>query len=333
MKKKIKWVILGVVLLIAVIVLSNCFFVLREDEAVLVQRFGRIEKIYVKTQTEELRRQLDEDGETLPVHEGTGLKLKLPFVDNVIRYTAKLVTYDVKPHEVITQDKKKLYFDNNAQWRIENPLRFYKALNNMNSAATRIDDRLYSNMNIIIGKENSTKLITEKEESGMVMSQLTEAVNKDCKRFGIYIADIRIKRTDLPSETYESIYNNMNTERQKIAAQYRSEGEEEFIKIRSQTDREVVTITSEATREAEEIKGEADSEAARIFNEAYGKNPEFFEFYNLLDTYRETVGAGSTLVVPHDSPFARYLLGVSPGSAPSAPPPATPSAPPDGNEP
>jgi len=306
-----KWIIIGCAVLLVLILSSGCWFTLREDESALIQRFGRIESIYVQTKTDELARQLQEDGEALPVHEGAGLKFKLPFVDNVIKYTAKLITYDVKAHEVITQDKKKLYFDNNAQWQIQNPYRFYKTLNNMGGATTRIDDRLYSNMNIIVGKENSTKLITEKGESGIVLAALTEAVNNDCKQFGIRIADIRIKRTDLPVETYESIYNNMKTEREKTAAQYRSEGQEEYIKIKSQTDREVVTITSEATRKAEEIKGKADGEAAKIYNSAYGKNPAFFEFYNLLDAYRATVGESSTLVVPLDSPFAKYLLGAS----------------------
>jgi membrane protease subunit HflC len=104
----------------------------------------------------------------------------------------------------------------------------------------------------------------------------------------------------------------MNTERQRVAAENRSEGERDLLKISSETDRKVISITSDAGRKAEEIRGEGDSEAARIYNEVYGRDPEFFEFYNLLDTYRQTIGNSSTLIIPLDSPFAKYLLGAAP---------------------
>ncbi len=305
-----KWIIIAAVALVVLIVGANCFFVLEEGESALVQRFGRIQAVYMRDYSDDVRAQLNEDDPSLSLHEGTGIKFKVPFIDNVIKYTAKLVMYDPPPNEVITSDKRKLYFDNCAQWRIENPFRFYTAYNNMDSAKRRIDDVMYSRMNERVGKMLSHELITDRELSGEMLEELATAVSADFVRQGIAVPDIRIKRTDLPVENYESIYNNMNTERQRIAMQHRSEGEEESLKIRSDTDREAVTITSQAQRDAEIVRGEGDSEAARIYNEAYGSNPSFFEFYNLLQTYRETVGNGSTLVVPLDSPFAKYLLGV-----------------------
>ena len=144
-----------------------------------------------------------------------------------------------------------------------------------------------------------------------MLLDMAEAVSNRFVDQGIRIIDIRIKRTDLPSETYASIYNRMNTERERIAAENRSLGDRTLLEILSRTDREVVSITSEAERMAEEIRGQGDSEAARIYNEAYSNDPEFFEFYNLLDTYRLTVGGSSTLMVPLDSPFAKYLLGIA----------------------
>jgi membrane protease subunit HflC len=144
-----------------------------------------------------------------------------------------------------------------------------------------------------------------------MLIEMAEAVSRNFSEQGIVVVDIRIKRTDLPSETYASIYNRMNTERQRVAAENRSQGERDLLEIRSETDRRVISITSEAERKAEEIRGEGDSEAARIYNEAYSRDPEFFEFYNLLDTYRLTVGNRSVLVVPLDSAFAKYLLGLS----------------------
>ncbi len=313
-----KWIIIGVVAVVALIVLTNCFFTLEEGESAIMQRFGRIHAVYVKTATPELRAQMEADGENIPIHEGTGIKLKVPFLDNPIKYTSRLISYDTPPREVITSDKRTLYFDNSAQWRIDNPLRFYKAYNNMQTAQTRIDDILYSRMNERVGQMLSHTLITDKAVVGDMLVELSDTVSVDCHSFGVNVIDVRIKRTDLPSGTYESIYNRMNTERQKIAAQHRSEGDETSIRIRSETDREVISITSEAKRDAEIIKGDGDQEAARIFNEAYGSDPEFFEFYNLLETYKTTVGKSSTFVIPLDSPFAKYLLGVTGDTAAQA---------------
>lgn len=322
-----KWIIIAAICVLALIIGANCFFILEEGESAIMQRFGRIHAIYVKTATPELRAQMEADGESIPIHEGTGIKLKVPFLDNPIKYSSKLISYDTPPREVITSDKRTLYFDNSAQWRIDNPLRFYKAYNNMQNAETRIDDILYSRMNERVGQMLSHILITDKAVVGDMLIELSGTVSSDCQSFGVSVIDVRIKRTDLPSGTYESIYNRMNTERQKIAAQHRSEGDETSIRIRSETDREVISITSEAKRDAEIIKGEGDGEAARIFNEAYGSDPEFFEFYNLLETYKTTIGKSSTMVIPLDSPFAKYLLGVSADPAAPAVSDALPSLP------
>ena len=319
MKKNIKWIVTGAVLLLALILANGFFFTLEEGENAVVQRFGRIQAIYVKEITPTLAEEIAEDGGYMAVYEGTGLKLKMPFIDNVIKYSSKLISYETQAREVTTADKRKLFFQNNAQWRIENPYRFYVRYNNIAAARIRIDDILYSRMNGKVGAMQSHTLITDKQTSGDMLKALSDEVSTECAAFGVQVVDIRIKRTDLPEQNYESIYNRMNTERTKIAAQYRSEGEEEAIKVRSDTDRQVVTITSEATRDAERIKGEADAEAAAVFNEAYSQSPDFFRFYNMLETYRQTIGDSSTLVIPHNSPFAEYLLGATPSQAPTVP--------------
>lgn len=319
-----KTVLILAVAAILLIVAANSFFVLYEGESALVQRFGEIRGVYVREADDTLRGQFATESARL--HTGTGLKIKVPFIDNVIKYPAKLILYDSPPTEVLTFDKQRLYFDNSAKWRIDNPLRFYQRFNNIDSAKTRINDVLQSEMRIRVGRMNSYILISDREQSGQMLTDLVGAVNNALieRAEGISVVDIRIRRTDLPVETYASIHNRMNTERQRIATGYRSEGEERMLEIRSTTDREVETITSEARRKAEEIRGQADGEAARIYNEAYSRDPAFFEFYNLLDTYRQTVGSGTTMVIPLDSPFAQYLLGITPEAAPvaAAPPPA-----------
>ena len=299
-----------VILLVFVLLLAagNSFFFLYEDESALVQRFGRIEAVYLRVASDSVIKHM-ETRPQISLHIGTGLKFKLPFIDNVIKYPSKLILYDSPPQEVLTLDRHRLYFDNTAQWQIENPLLFYEAYNNIEDAKVRIDDVLYSEMRISVGRLNSYTLISDRETSGRMLIDMAEAVSRDFEEQGISVVDIRIKRTDLPSETYASIYNRMNTERARVAAENRSQGDRALLEIRSETDRSVISITSEANRKAEEIRGEGDSEAARIYNEAYNRDPEFFEFYNLLDTYRLTIGDKSTLVVPLDSPFAKYLLG------------------------
>ena len=321
--KSKKYVVIAVVVVILLIVAANSFFTLQEDESVLVQRFGRIEAVYMREVPDSVRTQIanhqDVSLRSVSLRSGTGLKFKVPFIDNVIKYPSKLILYDSPPREVLTLDRHRLYFDNTAQWRIDNPLLFYRAYNNIVAAKERIDDVLYSEMRISVGRLNSYVLISDRETAGQMLLDMADAVSANFVEQGISVFDIRIKRTDLPSETYASIYNRMNTERQRVAAENRSEGERDLLMIRSETDRSVISITSAAEREAEEIRGEGDSEAARVYNEAYGRDPEFFEFYNLLDTYRQTVGQSSTLVVPLDSPFAKYLLGAAPGTVSSWP--------------
>ena len=311
-KRSTKYIVLIVFALILIIVASNSMFILKEGESALVQRFGRIEAIYMRDANAVVKEQIAERSEVSLIL-GTGLKFKIPFIDNVIKYPSKLILYDSPPREVLTLDRHRLYFDNTAQWRIDNPLLFYEAYNNIDGAKERIDDVLYSEMRISVGRLNSYVLISDRETSGQMLIDMAEAVSANFVQQGISVVDIRIKRTDLPSETYASIYNRMNTERQRVAAENRSEGERDLLMIRSETDRRVISITSQAEREAQEIRGFGDSEAARIYNEAYGRDPEFFEFYNLLDTYRQTMGTSSTLIVPLDSPFAKYLLGVEMG--------------------
>ena len=318
-KRSGKYVVIAIVVIALLILLSNSLFILNEDESALVQRFGRIESVYMREASDIVREQIASEEDDIALYTGTGLKFKMPFIDHVIKYTSKLILYDSPPREVLTLDRHRLYFDNTAQWRIDNPLLFYKAYNNMDGAKERIDDVLYSWMRMSVGRENSYVIISDRETSGRMLLEMADAVSREFVEQGISVVDIRIKRTDLPSETYASIYNRMNTERQRVAAENRSQGDRALLEIRSQTDREVISITSRAEREAEQIRGEADSEAARVYNEAYGRDPGFFEFYNLLDTYRLTVGNSSTLVVPLDSPYAKFLLGIQQEVTPVTP--------------
>ena len=310
-KRNLKKFIMIFIISSLLIVAFNTFFILNEGESALVQRFGRFEAIYMREASDSVLAYVEARPQ-IALHTGTGLKFKVPFIDKVIKFPSTLILYDSPPQEVLTNDRLRLIFDNTAQWKIDNPLLFYEAYNNIEDAKAPIDDVLYSEMRISVGQMDSYTLISDREATGKMLETMAQSVSRSFANQGIVVIDIRIKRTDLPSETYASIYNRMNTERQRVAALNRSEGERDLLEIRSETDRQVISITSAAERKAEEIRGEGDSEAARIYNEAYSRDPDFFEFYNLLDTYRQTVGNSSTLVVPLDSPFAKYLLGIEP---------------------
>ncbi|MBQ6934232.1 MAG: protease modulator HflC [Clostridia bacterium] len=310
--KAIKKILPPVIILIAIFLLANSVFIVNEYESAIVKRFGHIEAVFVKENAQNVRETTAKYYPSLAsanVVEGTGIHFKVPFVDQVTKYSNRLLTYDTSPQQVITSDKKKLLFDNNAQWTIENPLLFDLSMRSISSAETRIDDIIYSSMREKIGKNPSSSIISDKELGEKLLSELTSEVNLALEGYGVEIYDIKIKRTDVPEENHQSIYNNMITERNRMAAQYRSEGEEEAIKTRSETDKTVSVILSEAKANAEKIKGEGDAEAARIYNEAYGADPEFYKFYNTLETYKNTLKDKVTLVLPSDSEFAQYLTG------------------------
>ena len=309
-----KFIIIAAVAVVILFLMSEAIFVLYEGESAIVQRFGEVVAVHMREVPDVTKAHIDTLDE-VSMHTGTGLRFKIPFIESVTKYPSKLILYDSPPREVLTRDRHRLYFDNTAQWRIENPLLFYMAYNNIDSAKERIDDVLYSEMRIRVGQLDSYDIISNRSISGNMLQNLAATVSNTFLEQGITVVDIRIKRTDLPSETYESIYNRMNTERQRVAAENRAEGERTLLEVRSDTDRQVMLITSEAERDAERIRGEADSRAAQIYNDAYSRDPEFFEFYNLLSTYRLTVGQRSTMVVPLDSPFAKYLLGITPSLA------------------
>lgn len=312
MKKKN--IIILVVIAVLVLGFGLCTFQLNENESAAVMRFGKIVSVYVKTEVSAQNVSaglLSENArlDDIKVHYGTGLKFRLPFIDSVKKYSNMLLTYDTSPRQVITSDKKKLIFDNNAQWRIENPALFEVTMGRVEEAQKRLDDILYSMMNEKVGKMDSNTLITNKVEVEKMQNDLAKEVSITMKAYGISVFDIRVKRTELPEENYESVYKRMITERERIAAQFRSEGDEVALKARSETDKQVMILLSEAKKQSEILKGEGDAAAAKIYNDAYGQDKVFYEFYNTLEAYKLTIKDNTKLVIPSNSPFAKYLFG------------------------
>ncbi len=308
----VKTIVTIIILVFAFILLNQFFYTVDETEHAIRYRFNEIVAVNVNNLTEEEYNNLknDEKYKNIALSSGAGLKVKIPFIDRVEKFSNQLITYDTMPREVITSDKKKLILDNNAQWWIVDPIRFKITMNSINSANQRIEDLMYSKMNEKIGRTVAHKLIADKDYVENMLLENANELNAVLSPYGICIADIRIKRTDLPSENNENIFNRMRTERQQMARQYRSEGREEAEKIKADAEREAAEIKAKANAEAQRIKGKGDADAAAIFNEAYNADPEFYAFYKTLETYKATLPqSGAKIIITPDSEFAKYIFG------------------------
>lgn len=269
--------------IVGLIVFFSTVFVVHETEQIVITRMGKP----VRTIT------------------NPGLAFKMPFMESATIYSTQLLDYDAEADEVITKDKKPLLADTFAKWRIMDPIKFLQTVRTQSGAQPRLDDIIYSVAREELGSYTFSEIIRSKD----LMLRVTEKVNEQAKEYGVEVVDVRIKRADLPEQNQKSVYANMASEREQMAAKYLSEGDKEALKIRSASDRQVKEIIANAYRESQTIVGEGEAEAARIYAEAYKKDPEFYGFLKALETYRTTFKGETTMMVPANSELARYLLG------------------------
>lgn len=244
--------------------------------------------------------------------EEAGPAFKLPFVESAQSLPKYQKIYDGAPRDVLTADQKPIIVDHYTVWMIEDPKLFVQNTQSLPRAEQRIDAAVYSTVRGVLGRLQFGEIISEGESArGNLGAEVTRLVNESLSegQFGITVLDVRMKRTDLPDENLASVYNRMKSERVKIAQDYLSQGDEEAQKIRARTDKDAVLLISEADRQAKEIEAEGESEAARIYNEAYGADPEFYELYRTLESYKTTLKGKPAIVIPIDSPYARLLMG------------------------
>ena len=272
-----------VVLIAVAIVLGNSLYRVWETEQVVITKFGKP----VATITE------------------PGLKFKVPFIYKTNFFENRLLDYDSAPTEILTMDKKTLIVDNFAKWRIINPLLFLQTVQNENGAQTRLDDIIYSELRAEIGRNIFHDIISGKRVD--IMKEVTRQCDVKAEEYGIEIVDVQIKRADLPQENERAIYDRMTAERNRIASQYRSEGEEEALKIRAETDKEAAIIIAEAEKKAEEIKGDGDAQATAIYADAYNRDKAFYSFMRTLQAYEKTIDSTTTLIMSPSAEFFEYL--------------------------
>jgi len=278
-----KMIITIVVVAAAILVLYLATFTVDETEQVIVTQLGE----WVRTVQK------------------PGLHFKIPFIQTVHTFEDRVLEYDAAAAPIITSDKKHLVIDNYARWRIVDPLLFYNKVGNVDGAQARLDDIVFSEIREELARHTLTEIVSVNRE------QIMEDVHGQCddkaRDYGIEVLDVRIKRADLPGDVTHSVYDRMNAERQRIAKKYRSEGEEEAVKIRAVTDKEKMILLAESRREAEKLRGDGDANAIRIYAEAFEKDPEFYGFVRTLKAYEKSLTKETTLVLPSDSEFFKYL--------------------------
>ncbi len=273
-----------IILIVAILFLANLsLFIVDETKQAIVLQFGK----------------------PIRAIKEPGLNWKLPFIQNVVFFEDRLLVYDAAPTEIITKDKKTLIVDNYARWKIIDPLKFLQTVRDLNGAQARLDDIIYSELRVDLGLFDMSEIVSERREG--IMKRVTEISNEKAKTYGIEIVDVRIKRVDLPPENEKFIFDRMRAERERIAKQYRAEGQEESAKIIAETEREKTVILAEAYKTAQTLKGEGEAESIKIYAESFNQDPEFYKFYRTLEAYRLTFKDKTTVLLSTDSEFLKYL--------------------------
>ena len=272
-----------VILVLVVIGTFNSVFRVWETEQVVITKFGKP----VDTVTD------------------PGLHFRIPFIHKLRVFEKRLLDYDAASTEILTQDKKTLIVDNYAKWRIIDPLRLLQAVQNEFGAQRRLDDIIYSELRVELGRLAFHTIISEKR--GEIMEVVTKKSDEKAREYGVEVIDVRIKRADLPRENENAIFARMDAERKRIANQYRSEGDEEALKIRAETDKQAVIILATAEKTAEQTRGEGDAEATRVYAQAFNRNQKFYGLVRTLEAYENTIDSTTTIILSPDADFFKYF--------------------------
>lgn len=246
-------------------------------------------------------------GEPIRVVQEPGLKVKMPFVQTVTYYDQRVLDYDHPAEEVIASDQKRLEVNSYARYRIVDPLRFNQTVGNEFAVRARLGSLMSASLRRVLGSVPLSSVLSE--ERSDIMREMRLQVAAEAQSFGIDVIDVRISRADLPVANAQAIYDRMQSERQREAAEFRAQGEEIAARIRARAEREQTIILAEARRQSEVLRGEGEGESTRIYAEAFGQDPYFFEFYRSMQAYRTALSAGSetTMLLSPDSEFFRFF--------------------------
>jgi membrane protease subunit HflC len=307
--KEIRITVMILAAVVAVVVLSNALYTVGETQQVVITQFGKPVGKPITT---------------------PGLKLKMPFTQTVQRFEKRFMEWDGDPNQIPTKDKRFIWVDSYARWRITDPLLFFQRLRDERGAQSRLDDILDGETRNVIAKNELIDIVrstnrpfvvaediadlskpeaAEKVEHGR--EKLTQEVLQNARRrtgdLGIEILDFRIKQINYVEAVRQEVYARMISERKRIAELYRAEGAGEAARIAGEKERQLRVVESEAYRKAQEIRGKADAAAADIYAAAYNRDPDFYRFLKSMGTLRESIDPETTLILSTDSELLKYL--------------------------
>jgi membrane protease subunit HflC len=244
-----------------------------------------------------------------------GLHFKMPLIDTVITVDNRILDLESAAQEVIASDQKRLVVDAFARYRINDPLLFYQAVSTIEGANSRLSTLLNASLRRVLGEATLTHVV--RDDRAALMAKVREQLDREAAALGVQVVDVRIRRADLPEQNSQAVYQRMQTERQREAAEFRAQGSQKSQETRARADRDVTVLIAEETARAEQIRGEGDAERNRIFAVAYGKDPGFFAFHRSMQAYEVGLRANDTrLVLRPDSDFFKYFSDPAGRAAP-----------------
>jgi modulator of FtsH protease HflC len=302
MRSGVSGIVALIVLFAIVIIGYSTVFTVNQTEQVLVVRLG--EPVRVVTEP--------------------GLNFKVPFTDTVISIDNRILDLENPSQEVIASDQKRLVVDAFARYRIKDALRFYQSVGSIQAANIQLTTLLNASLRRVLGEVTFIQVVRDEREA--LMGRIRDQLDKESGAYGIAVVDVRIRRADLPEQNSQAVYQRMQTERQREAAEFRAQGGQKAQEIRSKADKDATVIVAEANSQAEQVRGAGDGERNRLFAEAYGKDADFFAFYRSMTAYENGLKSADTrFLLRPDSDFFRFFGNASGKS--DAPPPKPEAAP------
>lgn len=304
-------------IVVILILIGNPFYIIEEGKQVIITQFGQ------------------------PIGDpitSAGLHLKMPFIQKITSFEKKILEWDGYPNEIPTKDKRYIWIDTTARWKIVDPLKFFKTVANERGAQAILDGIIDAAVRDAVTSQNSTEIVRssnrllkeykllQKDEFidegalatiEMGREKIRQEIVRKAKgdlgtRYGIELIDVRIKRVNYIEKVRLNVYERMIAERKRAAEQYRSEGRGIRAEIEGKTEKELKQILSEAYKKSQIIKGKADAESTKIYADAYNKDPEFYSFLKTLETYNTTVDKNTTIILTTDGEYFKYLTNISP---------------------
>ncbi|MEA3489668.1 MAG: protease modulator HflC [Candidatus Omnitrophota bacterium] len=303
-------IIVAIAIIVGIAFLSGVMYIVSETKQVVVTQFGR---------------------PVGPPVTGAGLHFKLPFIQQANYFDKRLLEWDGDPNQIPTKDKKYIWVDTTARWRVQDALKFMQSVGSERGAHARLDDIINSatrdvitnhplvetirDSNRILDTPKGDDIVAIAEEALERISVGRHDLENDilvraqelAPQYGIDLVDVRIKRVNYVKEVKEKVYDRMISERKRAAEQYRSEGRGKSAEIKGQMEKELKLISSEAYKKAQGIRGKADAEAITIYAEAYNNDPDFYSFMKTLETYKDTVDGNTTVILTTDGDYYKYL--------------------------